>query len=36
MKCPKCGSSRVVDNAKGKKCVECDFEWIPKKTGCGT
>lgn len=36
MKCPKCGSSRVVDNAKGKKCVACDFEWIPKKTGCGT
>ena len=36
MKCPKCGSSRLVDNGKGKKCVNCDFEWTPKKTGCGT
>lgn len=36
MKCPKCGSSRLVDNGNGKKCVNCDFEWTPRKTGCGT
>lgn len=36
MKCPKCGSSRLTDNGNGKKCINCDFEWIPKKTGCGT
>lgn len=36
MKCPKCGSSRLVDHGKGKKCVDCNFEWQPKKTGCFT
>ena len=36
MKCPKCGNSHVIDNGNGKKCVNCNFEWIPKKTSCGT
>lgn len=36
MKCPKCGNSKIVDSANGKKCVNCNFEWKPKKTGCFT
>ena len=36
MKCPKCGSSRLVDNGNGNKFVNCDFEWTPRKTGCCT
>lgn len=34
--CPKCGSKRIVDSTNGgSKCVDCGFEWKPKKQQLG-